>query len=117
MAGDRRHHHDQLSASPYAQDGDCVRVSVRVTPRAKTNLIKGFVKTAGGKSALEVRLAAPPVDDAANKALVALLAASLGVPKSAVTIVAGEASRLKVVRVGGMSVEALARRLERPDRP
>ena len=106
-----------MSASPYAQDGDGVRVSVRVTPRAKGGLIKGIVETAGGKPALEIRLAARPVDNAANQALVALLAKSLGVAKSAVTIVAGEASRLKVVRVGGMSVDALARRLEQPDHP
>ncbi len=52
--------------------------------------------------ALKVRLAAPPVDGAANEALLALLAESLGVARRAVRIVAGASGRSKVVDVDGV---------------
>jgi uncharacterized protein len=60
--------------------------------------------------ALKVRVAAPPVDGAANKALLRLLADELGVPKGAVTLASGESSRTKVVDVAGIGPEALAAR-------
>ena len=59
-----------------------------------------------------LRLTAPPVEGAANRALVEFLADALDVPKSAVEIVAGARSREKRVRVAGMSAEALRSRLE-----
>ena len=49
--------------------------------------------------AIKVRLAAPPEDGAANRALLGLVADRLGVPRRAVTLVSGAASRLKVVAV------------------
>jgi uncharacterized protein len=61
--------------------------------------------------ALKVALTAPPVDGAANKALVEFLAKTLGVPKSGVTIVSGETSRNKTLRVAGISVEDARARL------
>ena len=57
-----------------------------------------------------MRLQAPPVDGAANEALVELLAESLGVPRRAVRIVAGESSRSKTVDVDGVE-QALVERL------
>ena len=54
----------------------------------------------GGK-ALAVRIAAPPVDGAANAALIDLLAKSLAVRRSDVSVIAGEVSRLKRVRIDG----------------
>ena len=77
-------------------------VDVRVIPRAARSAVAG---TRDG--ALLVRLAAPPVDGAANTALIELLAGALGVPRRSVTIVRGERGRLKRVRVDGVS-EALA---------
>lgn len=53
--------------------------------------------------ALKVRLTAPPVDSAANDALIRLLADALGVPTRDVRIVAGATSRDKVVEVAGVS--------------
>ena len=73
-----------------------VRLSVRVQPRASADEIVGV-----HGDALKVRLTAPPVDGAANKALVELLAGTFGIPVRAVTIVAGESSRTKVVELEG----------------
>jgi uncharacterized protein (TIGR00251 family) len=54
---------------------------------------------------LRVKLNAPPVDGAANAALCEFLAQALGVRKSAVTLIAGQTSRRKVVRVEGVTAE------------
>jgi len=55
--------------------------------------------------AIKIRLTAPPVDDAANEELIALLAKALGVPRGAVRIVAGARARSKVVEVVGTSID------------
>jgi uncharacterized protein (TIGR00251 family) len=68
-------------------------LSVRVKTRARTSRV---LETKDGR--LEVALAAPPVDGAANEELVRVLAAHFGVPKRSVSIVSGHASRSKVVR-------------------
>ncbi len=62
--------------------------------------------------ALKVRLAAPPVEGAANEELVRFLARRLGVPKSAVRVVSGESGRSKVVEVDGVALDHVARALE-----
>ena len=80
---------------------------VRVAPRVSRSAIAGLH---GG--ALKVALTAPPVEGAANAALVKLLAKKLGVAKSAVTIVRGERGRDKQVRVAGVDAAA-ARALAR----
>ena len=51
--------------------------------------------------AVLIRIAAPPVDGKANAALIAFVAKTIGVPKGAVTIIRGETSRNKVIRVDG----------------
>jgi uncharacterized protein len=61
--------------------------------------------------AIRVRLTAPPVDGAANEALIRFLAASLNVARSAVELVSGRTGRTKLVAVTGVSVEEAARRL------
>lgn len=61
--------------------------------------------------ALKIRLAAPPVDGAANAALIRFLADRLGVAASAVTLVAGAGGRSKVVAVAGIGTEEAAHRL------
>jgi uncharacterized protein (TIGR00251 family) len=76
-------------------------IAVRVIPRAGRSAIAGI-----RDGALLVRLGAPPVDGAANAALVEVLAAALGVPRRAVTITSGERSRRKNVRVAGITVES-----------
>ena len=74
-----------------------VRFDVHLQPRASRSEIVG---EHGG--ALRVRVAAPPVDGAANEALVDLLARALGVPRRDVRIVGGATSRRKVVEVDGV---------------
>ena len=91
-----------------APDGDGVRIAVRVTPRARKSEVVGVVDAADGRPALAIRLRSPPVDGAANRALVELLAARLGVPRSSIAIVGGEKSRLKTLRVEGVAQAALA---------
>ena len=109
MARRRRGNHDQLSQRPSTRSADRLRLAVRVTPKAGRDAIAGFIVTADGRKALAVRLAAPPVDGAANTALIAFLAKELGLPKSGVRIVSGESSRLKMVEIDGAPDEMLAR--------
>jgi uncharacterized protein (TIGR00251 family) len=77
---------------------------VRVAPRASKTAAAG---EHGG--ALRVRVAAPPVEGAANEELAAFLAKAFGVPARAVEIVSGRASKTKVVRVRGAKPSDLAR--------
>ena len=73
-------------------------LSIRIQPRASKNeLVR---KEDGG---LKIRLTAPPVDGAANEALIRFLADTLSVPKSSVEIVSGHTSRDKIVRIHGIS--------------
>lgn len=56
---------------------------------------------------MRIRLNAPPVEGKANEALVRFLAKAVGVPKGSITLVAGERGRSKIVRVAGLTREAL----------
>jgi uncharacterized protein (TIGR00251 family) len=85
---------------------DGVVITVRVIPRAARS---GLAGTRG--DALLVRLRAPPVEGAANDALIDVLAKALHVPKRAVSIVAGDRSRQKRVRVVGIDPDTAATRL------
>jgi uncharacterized protein (TIGR00251 family) len=62
--------------------------------------------------ALKIRLAAPPVDGAANDALIAFLSQQLGVSRSTIHLLSGLSSRSKVVAVDGLSAEAVRHRLQ-----
>jgi len=81
-----------------------VRFGVRVQPRASRSEIAGL-----HGDALKVRLTAPPVDGAANAALIELLADRLAVSRSAVRVVTGEHARDKVVEVVGVGAESVRR--------
>lgn len=85
-----------------AAAGDAVIVDVVVQPRASRAGVAGL-----HDGALRLRVTAPPVDGAANAAVVKLLGELLGVPKSRVTIVAGQASRRKRVRIDVMDANTL----------
>lgn len=81
-----------------------VTLSVRIQPRASKN---GIARMQDGT--LKIRLTAPPVDGAANEALVRFLADALSVSKSQVEIVSGHTSRLKFVRISGIDEEGARR--------
>ncbi len=80
--------------------------SVRIQPRASKNEI---IQMEGG--GIKIRLTAPPVDGAANEALVKFLSAELGVSKSQVEIISGHTSKNKIVRIEGVSQDAAERLL------
>jgi len=77
-----------------------VRFEVRVQPRASRSEVMGE-----REGALRVRLTAPPVEGAANEALIELLAKTLRVAKRDVRIVSGVTGRTKVVEVDGVTAE------------
>jgi uncharacterized protein YggU (UPF0235/DUF167 family) len=83
-----------------------VRFTVRLTPRGGADRVEG----PGEDGVLRARVAAPPVDDAANRALVRLLAHELDLAPSAVRIVSGATSRRKVVAVAGVDPVAILAR-------
>jgi len=83
------------------QDCDLI-FAVHVVPRAsKSEIIGEF------NGALKIRLAAPPVEGAANRELIRVLAKFLNVPQNAVEIISGESSRRKVVSARGASAAQL----------
>ena len=100
---------------PYTVTCDAVRLAVRLTPRARKDAVGGIVDTGDGRPALAIRLAAPPVEGAANAALIVFLARALGVQRSAVTIASGDKSRLKIVRLKGVGAAAVERLLAPPE--
>ncbi|MFA6147480.1 MAG: DUF167 domain-containing protein [bacterium] len=83
-------------------DGPRATVSVRVVPRSSKEGVAGFEE-----GVLRIRLNAPPVEGKANEALVRFLAKALGVPKSRISLVAGEKGRNKIVRIDGITLDAL----------
>ena len=83
------------------------RISVRLMPRASREEISGFEG-----DELRVRVTAPPVGGRANEALRRLLAKRLRVARGDVRVVAGQASRRKVVAVDGLDEAEVRRRLE-----
>ena len=84
---------------------------VRLTPGAAADRIDGWDVDAEGRPVLKVRVRARPVEGEANAALLKLLAKTLGVRKSAVSLDRGGQSRLKMISVDGLSDEALRTRL------
>ena len=79
---------------------------VRLTPRGGRDAL-----TKWEAKVLHARVAAPPVEGAANKALFALLSDALNVPKSRLSLHSGETSREKVVRVEGLNAAELEARI------
>jgi hypothetical protein len=84
-----------------------VRIAIQVQPRASRTELAGL-----HGEALKIRLAAPPVDGAANEALIRFLADTLDVPRAAVTIRSGQGGRRKSVTVSGLGLAEVARRLK-----
>jgi len=88
------------------EDAAGVTIAVQVVPRARRNEIDGV-----HGDALKVRIAAPPVEGAANEALLTFLAQALGIRKRDISLAAGERGRRKLVRIQGLRADAVAARL------
>jgi uncharacterized protein (TIGR00251 family) len=82
--------------------------SVRLHPRARKNAITG---TLG--DALKISLTAPPIEGRANEACIEFLADLLELPRSSITIAAGQTSRNKLIRIAGVSAADVEARLRR----
>ncbi len=91
---------------PLQESGGSVTFAVRIHPRAKKNAIAGELG-----DALKLSLTAPPIDGRANQACIEFFAKLLKVSRSSVTIASGQTSRHKVIRVSGLSAEAVRRRI------
>ena len=87
--------------APFRLRGDGVELFVRLTPKSSSDALEGRAEAADGSVHLKARVRAVPEKGAANAALEKLLAKALGVPASAVSVVAGGTSRLKTVRIAG----------------
>ncbi len=94
---------EELSMINYSEKDGYLTFSVSVVPRASRSEIVGE-----HNGALRVRIAAPPVDGAANEELVRLLSRTLGVSRAAIEIKSGLTAKRKVVRVTDISSSALA---------
>ncbi len=82
------------------------RLHIRLTPRGGRDAIDGWTDD----GVLRVRVAAPPVDGAANDALLRLIAKRAGVPPSRVTLVSGAQARIKLVQIDGVADEEVRER-------
>ncbi|MDX8492785.1 DUF167 family protein [Mesorhizobium sp. VK22B] len=88
-------------SAPFRLRGDGIDLYVRLTPKAALDRIEGVETAADGRSHLKARVRAVPENGLANAALERMVAKALGVPGSAVSVVAGGTARLKTLRVLG----------------
>ncbi|MHB2205957.1 DUF167 domain-containing protein [Methylobacterium sp. CM6257] len=90
------------------------RLAVRLTPRGGRDGVEGWARDEHGLPHLKARVAAPPVDGAANEALVAMIAKALKVGRGSIRIVAGHQSRFKVLEIDGIARADLDRVFGQP---
>ncbi|MER8567033.1 DUF167 family protein [Mesorhizobium sp. M0761] len=102
-------------SAPFRLRADGIDLFIRLTPKSSVDRLGGVETMADGRSHLKARVRAVPENGAANQALQRLVAKALGVPASAVSVVAGATPRLKTLRVNGdpaalvTSIKALGR--------
>ena len=83
---------------PIQETATGISFQVKVHPRAKRDAIAGALG-----DALKLSLTAPPVEGRANEACIQFFARLLKVPRSSITIASGQSSRLKVIRIAGIT--------------
>ncbi|ESY80480.1 hypothetical protein X740_11960 [Mesorhizobium sp. LNHC221B00] len=98
-------------SAPFRIRDNGIDLFVRLTPKSSVDRLEGVETAADGRSHLKARVRAVPENGAANQALERLAAKTLGVPVSAVSVVAGGTARLKTLRISG-DPEALSRSIE-----
>ncbi|GAA3092192.1 DUF167 domain-containing protein [Rhizobium viscosum] len=96
---------------PWKLSGDHIRLAVRLTPNGGRDTIDGIEPDGEGGTLLKARVTAVPEKGKANKALIALVAKSLGIAKSSVSLASGDTSRKKILRIDG-DPEDLINKLE-----
>jgi uncharacterized protein len=100
-----------MASTPWAARSDGLVLTVRLTPKSSRDGIDGIEALADGCTVLKVRVRAVPEQGAANAALLRLLAKSLRLPASSLTVESGKTARLKAIHIAGNSDE-LVRRLQ-----
>ncbi|MBL8908211.1 MAG: DUF167 domain-containing protein [Rhizobiales bacterium] len=93
---------------PWRLVRDGLLVSVRVTPKSALDEISGLREAADGEVSLAVKVRAQPEQGRANKAVIQLLASAMGLPKSRLSVAAGEAQRNKTILIAGDAAELSA---------
>jgi hypothetical protein len=78
-----------------------MKITVKVQPRAKRT------RLSGGPEEYKLQVTAPPVEDAANEAVIEFFAHGLRLPKSAIRIVSGQHARRKLVEITGATADSL----------
>ena len=91
---------------PIHESAAGVTFAVKIHPRAKKDGITGELG-----DALKLSLTAPPVEGKANEACIEFFAKLLKLPRSSITIAAGQTSRNKVIRVAGLTAQQVRDRL------
>ena len=86
----------------FSEDDRGITFTVHIVPRASNSEIVGDFE-----GALRIRIAAPPVEGAANRELIRFLAKKFKVPQNAVEIVTGASSKNKIIRLQGVAATAL----------
>ena len=89
-------------------DSDGVMLSVKVQPRASANQVADAVG-----NELRIKVTAPPVDSAANEALIRFLSETLDCGRNRIELVRGHTSRHKLLKIRGLGIEAVAASLQR----
>jgi uncharacterized protein (TIGR00251 family) len=82
-----------------------MRISVRVIPRSSKNVLEW------DEGSIRARLTAPPVDGAANAALIELLSKQLDLPRRNIEIVRGATGRQKIIEIAGLTLEEIEQRI------
>ena len=91
-----------------------IRLAVRLTPRGGRDAADGWARDEKGQPYLKARVAAPPVEGAANAALEKLIAKALKVSRGSVRIISGDQSRLKILEIDGIGQDDLERIFGQP---
>ena len=93
-----------MLAAPWRPAPTGVFLAVRLTPKGGRDAIDGVEIMSDGKPVLKARVRAVPEDGKANAALIDLIAKSLRLPRSAITLAAGQTSRIKTLEIAGDGV-------------